>query len=287
MQRRAAAIYFVFFLVIGAGTYGYVTTVDAQRPEISLDGQTYGADDTIERGGQEYTVSSIGKEESSGGGGGHGGGGGEAAIIGELAWINESAIDTATLENGTNATYRNETWQVAIENASGVSEFTLRGYVNVTEVLASDDDVQDEPVTQNGEQRVVWADNETIGPTLEEYLPEPETVTFTEDDTFPYEGNDANVDVSPSAVTLSWNSPTENTIELEEGANVTLGGETYLVHFPGENQVQLTQDFQKYNDDLDRIDYFEERKNGLWGVTILSLLSAIILLGAAYMPVKD
>ena len=59
------------------------------------------------------------------------------------------------------------------------------------------------------------------------------------------------------------------------------------MNFPSANEVQLTQNFQAYKADQDRIDYFEERKRGLWGVTILSYLSAIVLLGAAYMPVKD
>jgi hypothetical protein len=280
MQRRAAAIYFVFFLVIGSGMYGYITVVDAQRPQISIEGEAYGANDTFQKGGQSYTVSTISEEEASGEGG--------TVITGEITWTNESAVSTATLANGTNATYQDQTWQVVIENSSGVSAFTLRGYINVTDVLVEDPDVEDQPATQGGQKYVVWADNGTLGPTLAEYLPEPETTTISEGDTFPYEGNDATVsDVSPSEVTLSWTAPTDNTIELEEGANVTLGGETHLVHFKSASEVQLTRNFQAYKSDLDRIDYFEERKKGLWGVTLLSFMTAIVLLGAAYMPIKD
>lgn len=282
MQRRAAAIYFVFFLVIGTGAYGYITVVDAQRPQVAIEGETYGVNDTFQQGGQEYTVSALSEEEASGEGGG-------TVITGEIAWTNESAVSTATLANGTNATYQNETWQVVIENGSDVSEFTLRGYVNTTAVLVNDPDVEDQPATQGGIKYVVWESNGTLGPALDEYLPAPETATISEGDTFPYEGNDdATVSrVTPSEVTLSWSSPTDNTVDLEQGANVTLGGERFLVNFPSANEVQLTQNFQAYKADQDRIDYFEERKRGLWGVTLLSYMSAIVLLGAAYMPVKD
>ena len=45
MQRRAAAVYFVFFLVIGAGAYSFLAV--AQGPAIELDGETYSQGDSF------------------------------------------------------------------------------------------------------------------------------------------------------------------------------------------------------------------------------------------------
>jgi hypothetical protein len=46
----------------------------------------------------------------------------------------------------------------------------------------------------------------------------------------------------------------------------------------------LTQDFESFRAQNDDIDSFTEQKNGLWGVTILSWLSVIFLVGLAYLP---
>jgi hypothetical protein len=284
MQRRAAAIYCVFFLVIGAGALGYIQIVDAQEPQVSLNAETRSVNDTITVDGRTYTVTEITEEEESGGG--HGGGGG-TVITGTLEWTNESARETATLAAGDTATYEDKEWTVVIENGSDVSSFTLEESFNVSRMLAEDDAVQNETVDYQGEPHVVYRENNSLVP-LSEYLPEPETASFSEGDTFPYEGNDATVsNVNSEEVTLSWNSPTTNEIELDNGGNVTLNGQTTLVHFPNANEVQITQEFDRYQRAQDRKDYFHERKDGLWGVSLVSLMTAVILLGSAYMPVKD
>jgi len=299
MQRRAAAIYFVFFLVIGVGAYTYIGMVQSQAPQVSIDAPIEGGtNSSFTVDGQEYTISTI--EEESGGGGGHGGGGG-ASIVGELSWTNESARSTADIENGSNVSYQDRTWQVGIENASEITEFTLREQVNATRVLLNDPAVENETANYQGEQWVVWAENETLREPLADYLPDPETETIELGDTFPYEGNeDAEVvSISADAATVAWTEASENTAELSEGGNVTIQGRTYFVHFPDNSTAQLapvfasgqgdqrSDAFASYRNTLSRQDYFSERKNGLWGITLISLTAAVILLGAAYMPVKD
>jgi hypothetical protein len=293
MQRRAAAIYFVFFLVIGVGAYASIGVVQSQQPHVSLDAPIEGgANSSFTVGGQEYTISSIEQESSSGGG---------ASIVGELAWTNESARSTGELANGSNVSYQDRRWQVVIANESDVSEFTLNERVNVTRELRADPDVQNETARYQGEPWVVWAENETLNQPLAEWLPAPEEETITLGQTFPYEGNeDAEiVSVTPSAATVAWTEASENTAELAEGGNVTIQGRTYFVHFPDNSTVQLapvysspqenqrSAAYSNYQNTLDRQDYFTERKNGLWGISIISLTAALILLGAAYMPVKD
>ena len=282
MQRRAAAIYCALFLVIGAGAYGFMTVAGAQEPEVSLDAPTYTEGDTLAVDGRTHTVTSIEAEEEGEGEES------ETTISGAMEWTNESAVRTATLEAGGNATYEGETWEVVVPEAEDPSEFRLREYVIVNEVLAEDPEVAEETARFEGETWVLWADNESLKEPLDEYLPEPETRTFAEGEQFPYEGNRTTVrSVTSEGATLAWDSVRTNTVELAEGANVTLNGQTYLVHFPDESSVQLTRDFAAYQADLDRQNYFQERMNGLFGVSVLSFLTAIVLLGAAYLPVKD
>ena len=290
MQRRAAAIYFALFLVIGLGAYAYLGVVQSQQPQVSLDAPIEGgANSSFTVGGQEYTISSI-EAESDGG-----------SVVGELAWTNESARSSADLANGSNVSYQDRRWQVVIQNASEITDFTLRERVNATRELLNDPTVQNETANYQGEQWVVWAENDTLREPLAEYLPAPENETIQQGATFPYEGNeDAEVvSITADAATVAWTEASENTAELSEGGNVSIQGRTYFVHFPDNSTAQLAPVYASgqqterstvygnYLSTLDRQDYFQERKNGLWGISIISLTAAIILLGAAYMPVKD
>lgn len=250
MQRRAAALYFALFLVIGAGSYGYIQTVDAQQPTISLESQTYSQGDILTVDGRTYVVSEITTENASEGG--------EKTFSGSLAWTNQSAQETATLENATNTTYQNESWQVLIANTSDVSQFTLQENLNVSAILLNDSRVDNQTVNRDGEPHVVFTGNDTLKP-LSEYLPEPETQNFSEGQTFNYTTEEGSVQpatidavngsVSPPSVTLVWDTTEENTMELAEGANVTLAdGQARVVHFPDGETVQLSTNIQAYQE---------------------------------------
>ena len=277
MQRRAAAVYFVLFLAIAAGSFGYITVVDAQRPEIDVQGQELTTDDTLRIGDRVY-IASV--SEGSG----------------ELAWTNQSAQATASLEHNATTTYQNQSWTVVIENRTDVSEFDLRQQLNVSAILANDPAVENETATFQGDEYVVYPANETSDRELvrlDEYLPAPETRTFAVGDEYEYvaeedgQVNATVTNVTTAAAELTWTSTQENTISLSEGGNVTLGGTQYVAHFPDNSTVILSENVQGYLEDTQRQDYFTERKNGLWGVFIVSFMSAIVLLGAAYLPVKD
>ncbi|MFD1588022.1 hypothetical protein ACFR9U_13630 [Halorientalis brevis] len=287
MQRRAAALYFALFLVIGAGSYAYVTMdsgANAQQPTITLNAQEYSQNDPITVDGRTYIVSEISAENAS-------------DAEGTLTWTNQSAQESATLENGSETTYQNETWQVQIANTSDVSQFALQENLNVSAILASDDRVDNQTVTRNGQEQVVFTSNDTLVP-LNEYLREPQTVTFSEGQTYNYTTEDGTVqpatidtvtgNVSTPSATLVWETTQENTVQLAEGANVTLAdGQTRVVHFPDGETVQLSTNYGAYQEQVEKQDYFDERKKGLWGVSVISFLAAIILLATAYLPVKD
>jgi hypothetical protein len=239
MQRRAAAIYFVFFLVVGAGAYAYIGVAEqSHQPQYQLDGTTVESEGNATIDSTQYTLSKISHSE-----GGHGSGG---ALVADLKWTNESFTFTDTIENNSTVDIENESYQVVIANETGVSTFTLR---------------------QNDSTR-----------------------EFAEGDTFPYEGNDATVtNVTAAAVQLEWTGSKEQSVELGEGQNVTLAnGQQYFAHFAGEEEVKIVPSgqYDDYAQTTDERHTFDERVNGLWGIVIVSFLSALTVLSTAYLPVR-
>jgi hypothetical protein len=279
MQRRAAAIYVALFIVIGAASYSLIAT--AQAPHVEFQNPEYelAQGDQFQAGGQTYTVSSISTSEQ----GGDHGGAVTTVVEGELQYTNDSARYTATWENNTTQSYDGQEWRVLVEDAEEPTSLTLREELNETAILQDDPDASSEMVTQNGTQYVVLNDSELVA--AAEYFPDPETRTYAQGDTLDYEGNSTTIDsVTTDAVTLAWNAPRTNTIGVSNHDNVTLDGQTYLAHFADESTLQLTQDFESYNQQTEEIDQYTLHKNGLWGVSILSFLTAVFMIGFAYLP---
>jgi hypothetical protein len=282
MQRRAAAIYFVFFLVVGAGAYAYIGVAEqTSQPQYDLEGPIVESNGTAEIDGTEYQLSGIQRE-----GGSHGSGG---ELVSELTWTNESYVASEAISNNSTVDYQNDSYRVVIANESGVSEFTLRAEQNVSQILQNDPAVENTTADRDGTRYVVYRDNDTIQP-LAEYLPEPETVTVSEGDTFPYDGNDATVvNVTTSEVVLEWDSSQENTVELTEGANITLAnGQQYFANYHGHGEVEIVpaSQYADYVQTNNERDSFQTRLNGLWGIAIISALAALTVLSTAYLPVR-
>ena len=287
MQRRAAAIYFVFFLVVGAGAYAYIGVAEqTHQPQFELNGTTMGSESAGAIGGTQYDLSEITHTEGS-----HGSGG---ALVSELSWTNESYRYTGAISNNSTTTVENDSYRVIVPNESGVSQFTLQAEQNVTAILSDDPAVEDSVATQNGTRYAVYRDNDTLRP-LSEYLPEPETVQFAEGDTIPYESDDGTVDatvynVTTSEVQVEWIAPQDNTVELSEGQNVTLAdGQQYFTHYGhGEDSVQLVpaQQYGQYVATNDQQHSFQQRLNGLWMIVIVSGTAAVMILSSAYLPIR-
>ena len=283
MQRRAAAAYFVFFLVVSVAAYAYIGVAESQRPEVNLDETAELTNEsTFTVDGTTYTASNIHLASS---GGGHGGGG---SMVADLTWTNESAQFSQTVEHNTTTTYQNESYQVVADNETGT--LTLREQFNVSRLLSEDPAVRNSLATQNGSEFVVYSENDTLVP-VEEWLPEPETLEFSTGDTYEVTtdsgAQQATVtSVSESGATLEWTAPEERTRELSEGGNVTLSGQQYFAHFPDHSTVQIASvsEYPQYQTTLDQQDYFHERKNGIWGVSILSGIAAVLMIGMAYLP---
>ncbi|MFB6073920.1 MAG: hypothetical protein ABEJ89_02785 [Haloarculaceae archaeon] len=275
MQRRAAAIYFAFFLVVGAGAYAFIGVAEqTSEPHYSLSGPVVGNDSTTAIAGTSHHV----RIQSA-----------DGSVNATVTWTNESAVFTAGLDNGSTTTYQNDSYTVLIANQTDVSTFTLRAQQNASQILAGDPAVRDTPATVDGVDHVVYT-NGTIGPPVSEYLPAPETVQFSVGDEYPYQGNTTTVSaVTPSSATLRWVHPAHESVVMTEGSNVSLGnGEQYFGHFPDTSSVQIvpSNEYHQYNETTQLREHFNERKAGLWGIVILSAIAAIILLAAAYLPVR-
>jgi hypothetical protein len=291
MQRRVAAIYFAFFLVVGVAAYSML--VVAEEPTVNIPGEELQENDTLTVNGQEYTLTSL-EAQTGDGGGGHGGGGG-VTYIGTLSYVDDSYQFAETFQNNSTVDYQESQYRVFIANESGVSSFELRQDFNVSRRLAEDPAVENETVTrEDGQEYVVYRENGSTRP-LSEYLPEPNVEEYSEGDEFDFRGNQTTVEnVTAEEVTLTWTGEREGEVELEEGVNVTLaGGEDYFAHFKGHGEEvesvvvsSAAENYGAYQADLDRQDYFDERVNGLWGVVILSGVAAMLIVGLAYMPVK-
>ena len=286
MQRRAAAIYVAFFVIVGAASFSLIATASA--PQLSFDNPDHrlSQNDTFTVGDQQYTVSGISAEMEGGGGGGHGGGG-QASLVrsGTLEYTNESARYTVEWANGSSVTYDGQSWAVSTDNGSGT--VTLVEEVDRTAILANDDSVENETTTVDGQEYVVErsGDNRTLIP-ADEYFPAPETREFgVGDEVDGVENTTATVaSVTAEAATLEYFAPQTNEISVANHANVTVGSTTYFAHFPDNSTMVLTQEFDTYEQYEEETAMQTTMTNGLWGVTILSGVSAFFLVGLAYMP---
>jgi hypothetical protein len=287
MQRRAAAIYVAFFIVVGAASYGMIATATA--PTVGFDDPDHrlAEGDQLSVGDRQYTVSAVSAEVSGGGGGGHGGGGGATVTrSGELSWTNESARYTQTWENNSTITYRNETLRVLVASGDDPASFDLQEEINRTAILRGDPAVRNETVTVDGIEYVV---RETDGNrTLIEagdYFPAPASTEYREGDTVQFQGNATTIaDVSSDGATLAWTAPRTNTVSVEHRANVTVGDVRFFAYFPDNSTMLLESDYGVYQRQTQEIDTYHTHVNGLWGVSIASFATAIMLIGMAYMP---
>ena len=286
MQRRAAAIYAAFFILVAAGSYAMIAV--AQEPTVALDDPDHSlsSGDEVAFDGRTYTVGQIQSGTNDEG----------SLRSTELTWVNESARYTAELENNSTVPVDAVEWQgqsaeagepyrLLVEDVEDPSSFTLTQEFNVSARLAADPALENQTVTRaDGERYVVYAENGTTRP-LDEVLPEPETRTLAEGDQLRYQNNSTTVaDVTNQTVTLAWTGSRTNTVSLEEGATTTLGGTEYVAHFPDNSTLEISNDVEAYAGEVEAVETYHERINGFWGISIIGGLAAIVLIGAAYLP---
>lgn len=341
MQRRAAAMYAAFFVIIAAGSYAMIGV--AQEPAIQVDDPAYSltSGDQVTVDGRTYSVRvSDGEAELT-----WTEEGAEYSAVLEndttvpavdVQWDGQTARKSVTLRNnseiayndseytlvidgdsfnltrgaetqtfsvGDEVTYRgNRTvvtqissvsvtlawgnpYRVIVADESDPSTFSFHEEQNVTAILVADPAVENEPVTRaDGRRYVVFRSNGTTR-LLDPYIPAPEVETFEEGGSFTYQKNEVTVgNITAEAVPITWRAPRDHTTTAAEGDNVTLNGQSFVAHFPDDQTLELSRDIAAYQHEVEVVNTFHERVNGLWGVSILSALAAVILLGLAYMP---
>lgn len=262
MQRRAAAIYTVFFLLIAAGSYAVIGV--AEEPSVSVDGPQYNQGETLTVSGRTYTVSSISEDRA------------------RLTWVNESARNTETWENDSTITLDGTDFRVIVDRAPEPTAFELREEQPLGENVSTVE-------TGGTTYVVIETDGERDFVPKSEYLTdrygEPEVRSLEQGDQLEYQNNTVEISsVTNESVTLAWTAPAENTVTMGEGDNVTLVDTTYVAHIPSQGTLQLSTDIAGYQREFRTVDKFQERMNGLWGVVYLSSTAAILLLGFAYLP---
>jgi len=92
MQRRTAALYVVFFVVVAIAAYS-LTTI-AEEPSVSVEGQSYNQGQTISAGGTQWTLNVAGGS-------------------GNVSTVNESARFTTSIANNSSVVFRNGTYRPA------------------------------------------------------------------------------------------------------------------------------------------------------------------------------
>ncbi|WP_251341680.1 hypothetical protein [Haloplanus halophilus] len=283
MQRRAAAIYVAFFIVLGAASYSVIATATAPTVEFDNPDHRLSQGDQFSVENRQYAVTTISAETS--GGGGHGG----AASVtrsGQLSWTNDSARYTQTWEHNSTVTYQGEQYRVLVVQGESPTTFNLEEELNRTAILQNDSSVRNELVTVNGTEYVVreQGDNRTLVP-ASEYFPTPASTQYSEGDSLAYQGNTTTVaSVSNDSATLAWTAPRTNTVDVGNEGNVTLNGQQYFAYFPDNSTLVLESDYGVYERQTAEIDRYHDHVSGLWGVSIVSFATAIMLLGMAYMP---
>lgn len=196
---------------------------------------------------------------------------------GEQATVTRITGEAVTLAWG-------EPYRLMVENATDPSSFALTQEFNVSARLAEDPAVEDQTVTRaDGREYVVYESNGSTQ-LLSAYLPEPEVHVVREGEELRYQGNATTAAVDNESVTLAWTGPRTNTLSLAQGDRTTFGGTEYVAHFPDNSTVALTTDVDAYEAEVAAVETYHERINGFWGISIISGLAAVLLLGTAYLP---
>ena len=279
MQRRAAAAYIAFFLVIAAGSYAFIATADAPAVTISGDDvREVEAGDTVTVDDRTYTVSEVSATEEEEGSG--------LKYTIRFEWTNDSARYTETWAANSTVGFENQTRRVLVEN--GTDRFDLRWEPTERFRPVWSDGVQyiDSEPEQGGRQDVAVtsyienSSNESVQP-----------IPFSEGDSFERAGNRTTIaSVSNTSVVLEWTAPRTNTMSTSNNQNISLNERPYVVHFQNNDTVLLGEGQaarEQLRESIRTNNRFHDRINGVWGVTIGSGSVLVLLVALAFLPRKD
>lgn len=263
-------MYVAFFVVLSVGSYAVIATAEAPQVEFTDPDHSVSESGTFTVGGTDYRVSNIERETSDGEDGG------ETTTTATIQW-SEQVTQSEELTNGSVIEFDGMNWTVDIPNETDVSTLRLVENFTISEPL----------VTQGNTTYVVVGDgeNRTLVPKdqyVRQQYGEPKVREFSEGDTWNDSETLSNITTERGLVT--WQESEDQETSVSQGGNVTVGDTLFTANFPDSNTIELTTNYEDYREDAEAIDYYHERINGFWAVSILSTLAAVLLLAMAYLP---
>jgi hypothetical protein len=266
MQRRWAAIYLAFFLVMAASAYSVMAV--AEEPAIDIEGDTYQQGDTLEANGTTFTAAEVGGSEAT-------------------FEYDTTQEQQTTFANNSVVEYGGDQYNVTIEPGEEPQSFTLTEEFDVGSILQNDSRVDNQTYEREDGTEFVRYENGTTQP-LEEYLPEPNQERFSVGDSIEHANTTKSVDsVSSSEAVLTWSVETTESIGVAEGENATIGGTKYVATFPENGTVMLSTDIGGYQQTIDNRQYFQQRLSGLMYVVLFSVGAGFLLAAMAFMPRRE
>lgn len=298
MQRRAIAAYTGIFILLTASCIGLLATT--AQPSASMENPEYTLqkNQTLSVQGTQYTVTDVSATTNENG---------DLVRSATAQWTQPNATYSATLANNSTLSYQNSTYRVLVPNTSNPSKATLREVQNLSN--------NTQTLTQNNETFVVinGSDgNRTLIPE-EQYLRQqygpPNTTQLSVGTSLRYENNSTTVgNITSEGVDLNWTAKRVNTVAFGEttpikttlikgglptkvsypagGSTVSLNNQTYVVSYPNNNTVALSQNVEQYKSEVEEATHKAERLAGIWAILILSGLAGFLLLMLGYLPNK-
>ncbi len=265
MQRRTAAMYVVFFIVIAVGAIAFINVVEAPSPSMDEFDYQLEVDDNVTIGDRTYQVTRIDVFSMT------------------LAWTEDEVEQSDRIANESTIESDGVEYRVEIEPGEEPEQFVLHETFPEHEL----DTVEHGGVTyvvieENDEIRFVREDEYL----LEEYGPRDQ-IELTVGDTFLWDVAEVSVtvdEITPDGVDVSWVGPEEQTRTIQSGEPTEIGDTTYIANFVGTDFVQLTTDIEAYEAHADALDTYAERNLGFWGVGVLSFLTAVLIGGLSFLP---
>ena len=279
MQRRAAAAYVAFFVIIAAGSYAFIGV--AEEPTITVDDPdiTASAGDTFTVDGVEYTVEDVAEPAPANEEGVEAGEPADEPQIpveATITWM-EDVTQTESLAVGDEFMLDDMNWSVEVPDEEDPTTFQLIEIVEIDRPTVEDDGVTYVIVERDGEQVLVERDDY-----VREEFGEPAEREFSEGDTF----NETQTveEVTADEVTITQIEAEEQSVVLGEGDEETFGETTYVSHFPDRSTLALTSDLDAYEQELTEQQTFHDRITGISYVGIFALLFAFVMVPLAYLP---
>ena len=274
MQRRAVAVYVALFVLIGVASYTLMVT--AEQPQVAVENPNFqlSSGDGFTVDGQSYTAATVEEVTEEGG---HGSTSTHREAT--LEWTVANVENTDDWAVGDTITVDGQEWNVVSTSASSV---TVEEVIDRGAILEADPAADNTTYSgDNGE--FVLVDDERVP--VSEYF-DPATVTFTEGETMPYDGQQATLNsITNESVTVSWTADESNSQTLKTGDTITLADNTtYTAYFTGPNTVELTDSAEAYQAAVSEQETFSQRVSGLRWVTFTAGFIAMLLIAFAFLP---